>query len=146
MYQESLDRIKKLSGIKEVPQSGSDAMIKSGKFLSPEAEHNWADMIDMLQGGWVAVYHRAKKESNGVVTYVGDPSYSFTFNVDNPFKVVASDGSEITLNYLSDIEEYASDFLENLDLAGNNWFDGFRFGERRGQEEHELGRLHGDYF
>ena len=78
----------------------------------------------------------------GPIRFRGCGGYSYTFRPGNPLQAVASDGSPVSLKFISDLDEYAGfegEFIEGIveempDLFDTGYVD---------QENHELEMLGG---
>ena len=78
----------------------------------------------------------------GPIRFRGCGGYSYTFDPSNPLQVMASDGSPVTLKFISDLDEYSGfegEFIEGIIEEMSDLFDtGFV-----NQENHEAEMLGG---
>ena len=87
----------------------------------------WGDMIDDLEDGWSLLIEEAIKQNKKWILYIDFRNFGFAINVNNPKDVRATDGSRIEIDYLSDLEEYAEDFMESVSEAQYGNFEAFDF-------------------
>lgn len=109
-----IDKIKILeeSQLSSIPLL-SPEFAKTGTWTRKPGE-TWGDLIDNLEDGWSLLVEEAIKQNKKWILYIDFRDFGFAINVNNPKDVRATDGSRIEINYLSDLEERADDFMESV--------------------------------